>query len=155
MTTHHPPRWRIALVREADAPAFATATMRTSADVARAFHFLADRDREEFWLVALDQRNRIIGTHQVSVGSLSASLVCPREVLKPLILSSAAGCALVHNHPSTIVDPSPEDHAITRRLVQACDLLGIRILDHVIIGGDRHYSFADNGEFGSTGAPPC
>ena len=155
MTPHHPPRWRIALVREHDGPAFASATFRTSADVARAFHFLADHDREEFWLLALDQRHRILGTHQVSVGTLSASLVCPREVLKPLVLSSAAACALVHNHPSTIVDPSPEDHAITRRLVQACDLLGIRVLDHVIIGGDRHYSFADAGALGSTGAPPC
>ena len=53
------------------------------------------------------------------------------------------------------VDPSPEDHAITRRLVQACDLLGIRILDHIIIGGDRHYSFADSGALGSTGASSC
>src|SRR2546426_2823176 len=78
MTTHHPPRWRIALVREADGPAFTTATLRTSADVAHAFAFLADRDREEVWVAALDGKNRVIGTHQVSVGTLTASLVSPR-----------------------------------------------------------------------------
>lgn len=144
--SHHPPRWRIALVREADAPAFATAVIRTSADVARAFHFLADRDREEFWLVALDQRHRIIGTHQVSVGTLTASLVHPREVVKPLVLSSAAACVFIHVHPTGDPSPSAEDHAITERLSKACDLLGIRVLDHIIIGNDRHYSFADAGD---------
>lgn len=75
---HHPPRWRIALVREAEGPRFTTDVLRTSADVAHAFAFLADRDREEFWLAALDQRHRIIGTHQVSIGTLTASLVHPR-----------------------------------------------------------------------------
>ena len=76
--SHHPPRWRIALVREPEGPRFATDVLRTSTDVANAFAFLADRDREEFWLAALDQRHRIIGTHQVSIGTLTASLVHPR-----------------------------------------------------------------------------
>jgi DNA repair protein RadC len=98
--SHHPPRWRIALVREPEGPRFTTDVLRTSADVAHAFAFLADRDREEFWLAALDQRHRIIGTHQVSIGTLTASLVHPREVVKLLVLASAAAAALVHNHQS-------------------------------------------------------
>ena len=103
--SHHPPRWRIALVREAEGPSFTMDILRTSTDVAHAFAFLATHDREEFWLAALDQRHRIIGTHQVSVGTLTASLVSPREVAKVLILSSAASCVLIHVHPSG--DPTP------------------------------------------------
>ncbi len=151
MSIHHPPRWRIALVRDGKEPGFPAETIRTSADVAQAFWFLADRDREEFWLAALDQRHRIIATHQVSIGTLAASLVHPREVLKPLILCSAAAAVLVHNHPSGDVTPSPEDHALTRRLCDACALLGITILDHVIVGVDAHYSFADSGDLPSVG----
>ena len=150
--SHHPPRWRIALVREAEGPHFTTDVLRTSADVAHAFSFLADRDREEFWLAALDQRHRIIATHQVSIGTLTASLVHPREVVKPLVLCSAAATVLVHNHPSGTPDPSAEDHAITERLSKVCELLGIAILDHVIIGVGRHFSFADSGQLpGSSG----
>ena len=150
--SHHPPRWRIALVREPEGPRFTTDVLRTSADVAHAFAFLADRDREEFWLAALDQRHRIIATHQVSIGTLSASLVHPREVAKVLVLSSSAACVLVHVHPSGDPTPSAEDHAITERLTKVCALLGITILDHVIVGVDRHYSFADAGQLpGSSG----
>ena len=144
--SHHPPRWRIALVREAEAPSFTTDVLRTSTDVAAAFAFLADRDREEFWLAALDQRHRIIATSQISIGTLTTALVHPREVAKVLVLSSAAACVLIHNHPSGTPDPSAEDHAITERLVNVCALLGITILDHVIVGVDRHYSFADAGQ---------
>ncbi|MEO7729782.1 MAG: JAB domain-containing protein [Kofleriaceae bacterium] len=151
MTMHHPPRWRVALVREAEAPAFATPTLRTSTDVADAFRFLIDRDREEFWIAALDQRHRIIATHQVSIGTLTASLVHPREVVKPLVLCSAATTVLVHNHPSGDPSPSAEDHAITERLVNVCALLGIAVLDHVIIGAARHYSFADVGQLPPSG----
>ena len=73
-------------------------------------------------------------------------LVHPREVAKVLVLSSSAATVLVHNHPSGTPDPSAEDHAITERLVKVCALLGITILDHVIVGVDRHYSFADAGQ---------
>ena len=150
--THHPPRWRIALVREAEGPRFTTDVLRTSADVAHAFAFLADRDREEFWLAALDQRHRIIATSQISIGTLTTALVHPREVLKVLVLSSAAACVLIHVHPSGDPTPSAEDHAITERLANVCALLGIAILDHVIIGAGRHYSFADSGQLpGSSG----
>ena len=150
--SHHPPRWRIALVREAEAPSFTTDVLRTSTDVAAAFAFLADRDREEFWLAALDQRHRIIATSQISIGTLTTALVHPREVLKVLVLSSAAATVLVHVHPSGDPTPSAEDHAITERLVNVCQLLGITSLDHVIIGAGRHFSFADAGQLPGSSA---
>jgi len=142
---HQPPRWRIALVREGEPPAFPAKTIRTSGDVIQAFRFLEDRDREEFWVAALDGKNRVIGTHCASVGTLTASLVHPREIMKFLILSSAAAAILVHNHPSGDPSPSAEDQAITQRLVDVTSLLGVRILDHVIIAHERGYSFSDQG----------
>ena len=151
---HHPPRWRIALVREGEAPGFPAATMRSSHDVAHAFHFLRDRDREEFWVAALDGKNRLIGTHCVSIGTLTASLVHPREVVKVLVLTSAAACVLVHVHPSGDPTPSAEDHAITERLANVCALLGIAVLDHVIVGTDRHFSFADAGQLPGSASRP-
>jgi DNA repair protein RadC len=144
--SHRPPRWRIALVRELAGPAFPAECLRTSSDVWQAFEFLEHRDREEFWIAALDGKNRVIGTHQVSVGTLSASLVHPREVLKPLILASASACILVHVHPSGDPEPSAEDHVITTRLIEVCDLLGVQVLDHVIIGAGRYHSLADAGQ---------
>jgi DNA repair protein RadC len=75
---YHPPRWRVALVREREAPVFPAKTLRSSADVVEAFAFLRERDREEFWVAALDGKNRLIGTHCVSIGTLTASLVHPR-----------------------------------------------------------------------------
>ena len=142
---YHPPRLRVALVREREAPAFPTKILRSSADVIEAFAFLRERDREEFWVAALDGKNRIIATHQASVGTLTASLVHPREILKFLILASAAACLLVHNHPSGDPTPSAEDQAITARLVDVTSLLGVRVLDHIVIGADRAHSFCDTG----------
>jgi DNA repair protein RadC len=152
---HRPPRWRIALVREPAAPAFPAENLRASTDVWQAFRFLEHRDREEFWIAALDGKNRLVGSNQVSVGTLTASLVHPREVLKPLILASAAACVLVHNHPSSDPTPSAKDCAITERLVRACEILGINVLDHVVIGGSRYYSFADEGQLGGRTRDRC
>ena len=154
MDQHRPPRWRIALVREPAAPSFPAENLRTSTDVWQAFRFLEHHDREEFWIAALDGKNRLIGTHQVSVGTSNASLVHPREVLKPLVLASAAACILVHAHPSGDPNPSPEDVAITTRLAKVCELLGVRVLDHVIIGAGRYYSFADDGRLDAS-TDPC
>ena len=81
----------------------------------------------------------------ISSGSLTASLVHPREVFKPVILYGAAAVILCHNHPSGDPEPSSEDVEITRRLVQCGDIFGIRMLDHVILGADSIFSFADRG----------
>lgn len=93
----------------------------------------------------LDGKNRLAGFNVVSIGSLTASLVHPREVFKAAILANAAAMIVVHNHPSGDPTPSAEDIAITQRLRQAGELLGISLLDHVVIGDDRYVSFADEG----------
>lgn len=151
-STHRPPRWRVQLVRDGAAPSFPAESIRSSTDVAQAFQSLVSRDREEFWVAAADQRHQIVGTHQVSIGTLTAALVHPREVTKFLLLTSAAAAIFVHNHPSGDPTPSAEDQAITHRLVDACTILGIRVLDHVIVAERGHYSFADAGQVIGTSA---
>ena len=100
-------------------------------------------DREQFIVCGVDAKHRIIGFNIVSVGSLSLAIVHPREVFKPLILMNAAAFLCAHNHPSGDCTPSAEDRALTGRLCQAAELLGIAMLDHIIFG-DTHYSFADH-----------
>ena len=87
----------------------------------------------------------MLGFHVVSVGSLTASLVHPREVFKVAILANAAAIICCHAHPSGDPTPSAEDTAITQRLREAGELLGIGLLDHVVFGDDRYVSFADEG----------
>jgi len=91
-------------------------------------------DREHFVIILLNQKNRVIGVSTVSIGSLTASIVHPREVFKGAILSNAASIICGHNHPSGDCQPSREDRALTARLVEADKLLGISLIDHVIIG---------------------
>ena len=96
-------------------------------------------------MLALDARNRPIGANTVSMGSLSASIVHPREVFKFAILANASSLILAHNHPSEDRSPSSDDIALTRRLVQAGELLGIEVLDHVVMGGQDFLSFKEQG----------
>jgi DNA repair protein RadC len=98
-------------------------------------------------VVPLDTKNRVLGFHVVSVGSLGASLVHPREVFKIAILANAASVILVHNHPSGDPEPSAEDRRVTERLKEAGELVGIPVLDHVVIGDGRYVSFTDRGRF--------
>jgi len=121
--------------------------MRSSADVSTLLHaYLNDVDREHFVVLFVDAKNRIVGIHTVSMGSLTASVVHPREVFKAAILAQAASIVCGHNHPTGDVQPSREDRALTTRLVQAGRLLGITVLDHVIIGGNgKYFSFAGAG----------
>jgi DNA repair protein RadC len=98
--------------------------------------------------VVLDTKNKlskIIRDEEISVGSLSASLVHPRETFKAAIRESAAAVIFIHNHPSGDIKPSQEDILLTRRLVQAGEVIGIQVLDHIIIGDNEHFSFRDNG----------
>ena len=90
-------------------------------------------DREHFIAVLLSTRNAVIGIETISVGSLNASIVHPREVFKPAIVHSASAIALAHNHPSGNAEPSNEDIAITRRMLEAGQLLGIELVDHVVV----------------------
>ena len=102
-------------------------------------------DREGFAVVHLNGRHRVIGCELVSVGSLNASIVHPREVFKGALLANASSIILGHNHPSGDPDPSEEDLGITLRLEQAGEVLGLSVLDHVIIAGERSMSFSASG----------
>jgi DNA repair protein RadC len=99
----------------------------------------------------LDAKNKPLGFHVVSVGSLTSSVVHPREVYKIAILGNAAAIILLHNHPSGDPTPSGEDLSITTRLHQVGDVLGIRVLDHVVVGDGRYVSFVDDGYFPRSG----
>jgi DNA repair protein RadC len=105
---------------------------------------IANLDRENFVVVLLNTKNEVIGTPLISVGTLSASLVHPREVFKPAIRASAASVVLAHNHPSGQVEPSWEDREVTGRLEKCAGILGIEVLDHVIVG-DGYYSMKEHG----------
>jgi DNA repair protein RadC len=105
---------------------------------------IANLDRESFVVVLLNTKNEVIESPTVSVGTLSSSLVHPREVFKPAIRASAASVVLAHNHPSGRTDPSREDREITRRLAGAAEILGIEVLDHVILG-DGYFSMKEHG----------
>ena len=101
--------------------------------------------REHFDVLLMDTRNRLIRRHRVSTGSLTASVVHPREVFNPVIRESAAGVLFVHNHPSGDPSPSREDVEITHRLRQVGEVLGVRVHDHVVCGHDRFFSFSREG----------
>ena len=96
----------------------------------------------------LDAKNRVMRDEAISEGSLTSSLVHPREVFATAIRESAGGLVCVHNHPSGDPEPSPEDMDITRRLCAVGELVGIRVLDHVVIGDGRYVSFLDRGWIG-------
>lgn len=132
--------YEIRIVRERRPKYRSPRTVRDAPAVAAAFreHF-EPLDREHFVVLLLDGKNRIVGFNVVSIGSLTAALVHPREVFKAAILSNAAALILVHNHPSGDPTPSAEDRAITERLRQVGELVGIRVLDHVVIGDEGQF----------------
>jgi DNA repair protein RadC len=106
---------------------------------------LRDLRHELFLIVLLDAKHAIIRDQTVSQGSLTLSIVHPREVFNLAVKESAAAVIFIHNHPSGDPQPSPEDRVLTTRLVQAGEVLGIPVLDHLIVGDGRYVSFADRG----------
>lgn len=135
---------RIQMVREAGFK-YSHQPVSQSSDAAKILQtYLAGADREYFVLLLLDGKHRVNALNVVSIGSLTGALVHPREVFKPAILANAAAVIVGHNHPSGDPDPSREDRELTDRLVQAGRLLGITVLDHVIVGQERFFSFADH-----------
>ena len=106
---------------------------------------LADERHEQFFAVLLDNRNRKIKDVRISQGSLTASIVHPRDVYLPVIRESAAAVIFVHNHPSGDPTPSREDIEITRRLREVGELVGVKVLDHLVIGRGCYVSFVDDG----------
>ena len=138
------PRYRVTLVCE-DSGSASSGPIQSSTVAETVLRpCFAGLDREQFVVCGLDAKHRMIGINVVSIGSLSLSIVHPREVFKALILMNAAAWLCAHNHPSGEITPSREDLALTTRLRTAGELLGITLLDHLILG-EGCYSFADQG----------
>lgn len=141
-----PPVYRVQLVREKGGSKTGIEGPEHVAQVLS--RYLEHADREHFVALMLDAKNKIIGIHTVSVGSLFVAIVSPREVFKAAILANAASVIVAHNHPSGDVTPSPEDIQVTRTLHQAGKLLDIEVLDHVIVGeGGAWTSLKRSGHF--------
>jgi DNA repair protein RadC len=131
------------LAAEDAAPGF---EVRSPADVHRwCAPALRDLVVEEFHVLALDSQNRITRDLLITRGILNGSLVHPREVFRAAIAEAAAGVVVVHNHPSGHAAPSADDRAVTRQLMEAGRLLDVPLYDHVIVAGDRYFSFAEAG----------
>ena len=100
---------------------------------------------EDFKILLLNRRNRVLGIVHISSGGLSGTVADPKVIFTSALKACASGIILCHNHPSGELDPSNEDLALTRRLVDAGKMLDLKILDHLIISGDTYYSFGDDG----------
>ena len=108
---------------------------------------LRGKKKEHFLALLLDTRGRVIKTAEISIGNLDTSIVHPREVFREAMAASAASIVLAHNHPSGDPEPSNEDVQITKRLVEVGELVGIEVLDHVIIAGEKFISLKRKGLF--------
>jgi DNA repair protein RadC len=105
---------------------------------------LCDKKQEHFYCIYLDNAKKVIKEKLLFIGTINFSIVHPREVFKEAYLLSASAIICVHNHPSGNLKPSNEDIEITKRLIEIGDLLGIKVLDHIIVGEDNYYSFLEN-----------
>ncbi|MFC1735039.1 DNA repair protein RadC [Candidatus Hydrogenedentota bacterium] len=108
-------------------------------------HRIGDRNREHFMALLMDTKHRVIKVEEISIGSLNGSVVHPRECFKPAVQASAAAVIFAHNHPSGDVQPSKEDKEITTRLREAGEIMGIKVLDHLILGDGAFYSIKEEG----------
>jgi len=137
------PVYRLQLVQDGTAEMSAVGG---PADVARHLRDVAASDRETMVAIFLDTKNRPIGRHVVSVGTINSTPVQPRDVFRAALVSGAVnGIILSHNHPSGDVTPSRDDDDVTRLVARAGTLLGIRLLDHVVLAPDgTHYSYRDS-----------
>jgi len=141
---------RLQMIREGSLP-YGPKEVRSSRDAAGILRsFLDGADREYVVALLLDARNRVHALNVVAIGTLTSAFVHPRELFKLACLANAASVILGHNHPSGNPSPSPEDMEMSRRLSQAGDLMGIKVLDHIILGDGEYVSFADKGLIPST-----
>ena len=141
-------RYKLELVKESnsvyDLSGKKVSSPMDAADIAREV-FKTDRQAEEiFGILTLDTKNNVNGVFEVSRGSLNSSIVHPREVFKRAFLQNASTIILVHNHPSGECEPSHEDIVLTNRLEECGKILGVKILDHIILG-EAFYSFKEEG----------
>lgn len=140
------PVYKVMLVQDSSIPV-ANKYIRSPEDAAKIVsEYLRGVDREHFVGLYLNSANALIAIHTVSVGTLNSSLVHPREVFKLALMVNAASVIVAHNHPSGNAEPSQEDLAVTRQLVEAGKILGIPIHDHIITtGGTTYASLAERG----------
>jgi DNA repair protein RadC len=133
--------------RRGSEPAFRGRPIGCSRDVYELLAPLVRHERREVLvLLALDARHRMVRSPIIAaVGSLTGAAIEPRDLLRPLIVATAAAAVLAHNHPSTCPEPSAEDETLSRTLFESCALVGIRLLDHVVIGDGGFVSLADRG----------
>ena len=140
------PRYRVALVREG----CSRTVVKHIHDPEDVHNIItaeyADAVVETAMMLALDTKNKVIGIFEISRGSLNASIIHPRDVFQRAILVNAASVILVHNHPSGDPAPSPEDVALTKKLVEAGRIMDITVLDHVICGERKYASLRERGE---------
>jgi DNA repair protein RadC len=139
---------RLKMIRESSI-LYSSRVVRIPSDAAGIFRdFIGDCDREVFCILCLNTKNEPTALHQVSSGTLNASLVHPREVFKAAFLNNSASIICAHNHPSGSAVPSPEDIELTQRLRDCGCLLGVEILDHLILGKDDSFiSLQEKGLF--------
>jgi len=120
-------------------------TIKTPQDIVNLMSYLRNKKQEYFIVITLDGANNLIREKVIFIGTLNQSLVHPREIFATALEDRAAKIILVHNHPSNCLDPSIEDKEITRRLIKAGNLLGVKVLDHIIVGNDSYLSFKNEG----------
>ena len=148
--SQHPQEWKLVSLRECPTPEAMQPcdSPQQAADYWRLHvegHPFFDRERECFVVVILNTKLRAKGHHFVSVGSLNECLAQPREVFRVAVVCAAYGVVLMHNHPSGEPQPSQADLSVTRQLLDAAKVLGIRVIDHVIVGHQRHCSLRELG----------
>jgi DNA repair protein RadC len=140
------PLYKLIVVKEDHSPLYGASTVTNSSqthDLLR--KYFSGAAQEEFVAVFLDAKHTPVGYQLISRGSLTMSIVHPRESFKMACMMNAAAVIFAHNHPSGDPTPSIEDRTLTKRLVEAGEILGIRVLDHLVIGDGRFVSFADQG----------
>jgi DNA repair protein RadC len=145
---------RLLAVRDGSVPYDRRVGIKSSQQVFDLVKPLLDHaDREQFLVLALDARNRPLALHQLSVGTLTQSVIHPRELFKFAFLSNAASLIVCHNHPSGDPQPSADDDAVTAKLKACGDLLSVPVIDHVVIGESGYFSYADSGRLAMARSP--
>lgn len=118
--------------------------IHSSEDIAKIVSpMLKSKNKEHFMVALLNTKHMLLSLETISIGTLNQSTAHAREIFKTAISKSAYGIILIHNHPSTDTTPSEADYNVTEKLFEAGKIIGIKVLDHIIIGGDDYYSFAD------------
>lgn len=123
----------------------ATRRVNSSREVYEYASDIKDAAREVMAVLLLDAKNGVLDYHLHSVGTVDTSAVYPREIVKQAILKDASSIILIHNHPSGNVDPSPCDKELTKCVVWGCKFLGLKVFDHLIVGDNSFFSFAEHG----------